>query len=135
MWELILLGEGINIPNSPGRAHLKKGIKPNFNSKVRIINLTLSNMLETCVFAKRFEWRKYLFWIFCKIIGQIKTFQFPVTVINHYWKSTFSWSMFYYIYILTWTKILMAVSSCHVTFAFQGEPTIYSCLNVKELLA
>ena len=25
--------------------------------------------------------------------------------------------------------------SCHVTYAFQGESTLYSCLNVKELLA
>ena len=27
------------------------------------------------------------------------------------------------------------VCSCHVTFAFQSESTLYSCLNVKELLA
>ena len=27
------------------------------------------------------------------------------------------------------------VCSCHVKYAFQGESTIYSCLNVKELLA
>ena len=26
------------------------------------------------------------------------------------------------------------VCSCHVTYAFQSEPTLYSCLNVKELL-
>ena len=32
------------------------------------------------------------------------------------------------IYILT-------VCSCHVTYAFQSEPTLYSCLNGKELLA
>ena len=29
----------------------------------------------------------------------------------------------------------MTVCSCHVTYAFQSESTIYSCLNVKELLA
>ena len=28
-----------------------------------------------------------------------------------------------------------AVSSYHVTYAFQSESTLYSCLNVKELLA
>ena len=28
-----VLEEGINIPNTPGRAHLKKEIKPIFNSK------------------------------------------------------------------------------------------------------
>ena len=26
------------------------------------------------------------------------------------------------------------VCSCHVTYTFQGESTLYSCLNVKELL-
>ena len=29
----------------------------------------------------------------------------------------------------------MTVCSCHVTYAFQSESTVYSCLNVKELLA
>ena len=28
----------------------------------------------------------------------------------------------------------MNVCSCHVTYAFQSESTIYSCLNVKEFL-
>ena len=32
-------------------------------------------------------------------------------------------------------KIIMTVSSYHVTYAFQSESTLYSCLNVKELLA
>ena len=31
-------------------------------------------------------------------------------------------------------KSFMAVCSCHVTYAFQSESTLYSCLNVKELL-
>ena len=29
----------------------------------------------------------------------------------------------------------VSVSSYHVTYAFQSESTLYSCLNVKELLA
>ena len=29
----------------------------------------------------------------------------------------------------------MTVCSCHVVYAFQSESTLYSCLNVKELLA
>ena len=29
----------------------------------------------------------------------------------------------------------LAVCPCHVTYAFQSESTLYSCLNVKELLA
>ena len=31
--------------------------------------------------------------------------------------------------------IFVTVCSCHVTYAFQSESTLYSCLNVKELLA
>ena len=27
------------------------------------------------------------------------------------------------------------VCSCHVMYAFESESTLYSCLNVKELLA
>ena len=31
--------------------------------------------------------------------------------------------------------MLLIVCSCHVTYAFQSESTLYSCLNVTELLA
>ena len=33
------------------------------------------------------------------------------------------------------TSAIMTVCSCHVMYAFQSESTLYSCLNVKELLA
>ena len=33
------------------------------------------------------------------------------------------------------TNIPLTVCSYHVTYAFQSESTLYSCLNVKELLA
>ena len=32
-------------------------------------------------------------------------------------------------------KTIMTVCSCHVTYVFQSESILYSCLNVKELLA
>ena len=32
-------------------------------------------------------------------------------------------------------KKTKTVCSCHVTYTFQSESTLYSCLNVKELLA
>ena len=32
-------------------------------------------------------------------------------------------------------EIILTVCSYHVTYAFQSESTLYSCLNVKELLA
>ena len=33
------------------------------------------------------------------------------------------------------SESIKTVCSCHVTYAFQSESTLYSCLNVKELLA
>ena len=33
------------------------------------------------------------------------------------------------------TRVYLAICSHHVTYAFQSESTLYSCLNVKELLA
>ena len=33
------------------------------------------------------------------------------------------------------TDAYLTVCSYHVTYAFQSESTLYSCLNVKELLA
>ena len=43
----------------------------------------------------------------------------------------------YYYYTRHWIKneyTLKSVCSYHVTYAFQNESTLYSCLNVKELL-
>ena len=37
-----------------------------------------------------------------------------------------------YIYFKNYYKI---VCSYHVTYVFQSESTLYSCLNIKELLA
>ena len=37
--------------------------------------------------------------------------------------------------ILLKIKIVMTVYSYYVMYTFQREPTLYSCLNVKELLA
>ena len=31
--------------------------------------------------------------------------------------------------------LILTVCSCHVTYAFQSESTLHSCLNVKEILA
>ena len=32
-------------------------------------------------------------------------------------------------------KVYLTVCSCHATYAFESESTLYSCLNFKELLA
>ena len=41
-----------------------------------------------------------------------------------------------YIYIYLYIQyIYIIVCFCHVTYAFESESTLYSCLNVKELLA
>ena len=37
--------------------------------------------------------------------------------------------------IIDFEKKKMSVCFYHVTYAFQSESTLYSCLNVKELLA
>ena len=37
--------------------------------------------------------------------------------------------------IIEKTSLKVTVCSHHVTYAFQSESTLYSCLNVKELLA
>ena len=38
------------------------------------------------------------------------------------------------VWVLTCT-VHLTVLSCHVTYAFQSESTLYACLNVKELFA
>ena len=38
----------------------------------------------------------------------------------------------FWVFICT---VHLSVCSCHVTYNFQSESTLYSCLNVKELLA
>ena len=37
--------------------------------------------------------------------------------------------------LMSTSSLLLTVCSCHVTYVFQSESTLYSCLNVKELLA
>ena len=39
------------------------------------------------------------------------------------------------VFLLTGGGFILSVCSCHVTYAFQSESTLYSCLNVKELFA
>ena len=49
-----------------------------------------------------------------------------------------SWTFYYWYSKEEYSKEelnILAVRSCHVTNAFQSESTLYSCLNVKELLA
>ena len=35
----------------------------------------------------------------------------------------------------SWIADILTVCSCHVTYVFQSESTLYCCLKVKELLA
>ena len=59
-----------------------------------------------------------------------------------FWKDLFNCSLvrslpesFCFIVFDYLKSILVTVCSCHVTYACQSESTLYSCLNVKELLA
>ena len=51
--------------------------------------------------------------------------------LNHLAKLAKWWSCV----LSTYLYGALTVCSCHVTYAFQSEFTLYSCLNVKELLA
>ena len=46
------------------------------------------------------------------------------------WKVLIVWYVF-----LTEIRIILTVCSYHVMHAFQSESALYSCLNIKELLA
>ena len=67
----------------------------------------------------------------------------------HNMRFTYRNRWFFYFYCLLPTKIqnfffskiykiiarvVLSVRSCHVTYTFQSESTLYSCLNVKKLL-
>ena len=46
------------------------------------------------------------------------------------------WIFFQFsIYVCFECEIKQTVCSYHITYAFQSESTLYSCLNIKELLA
>ena len=53
--------------------------------------------------------------------------------------TTVSWACFVpdniLLSVLSKSSNALTVCSCHVTYAFQSEYTLYSCLNVKGLLA
>ena len=49
-----------------------------------------------------------------------------------HWELWVSISYFLLDFVEAWT--CLTVCSCHVTYAFQSESSLYSCLNVKELL-
>ena len=51
--------------------------------------------------------------------------------LNHLAKLALNdWTVFWVLICM----VHLTVCSCHVTYAFQSESTLYSCLNVKELL-
>ena len=52
---------------------------------------------------------------------------------GHFLRSV-SFSIILIYTFLTRALFLLTVCSCHVTYAFQNESTLYICLNVKELL-
>ena len=50
-------------------------------------------------------------------------------------KKVFSWYLGNYLLGFHKQCLILNVCSYHVTYAFQSESTLYSCLNVKEVLA
>ena len=53
---------------------------------------------------------------------------------NHLWRSVIFRNLTRWLSVVQ-LKTTLTVCSCHVTYAFESESTLYSCLNVKELLA
>ena len=48
------------------------------------------------------------------------------------WPNWPNYRAVFWVFILT---VHLTVCSCHVTYAFQSESTLYSCMNIKEPLA
>ena len=93
----------------------------------------------------------------CKTIRDVLPSAFPLQLCANKWiSSLFDSSLFeshflFSVGLFSWSILLrldlssvakqdqiptfLTVCSCHVTYAFQSESTLYSCLNVKELLA
>ena len=81
----------------------------------------------------------------CKILGFFMTKDLGilwVTPSSYYIFNLLVWQLFPQpVVLITTPQNIMKMSntttvcSCHVTYAFQRESTLYSCLNVKELLA
>ena len=57
----------------------------------------------------------YVWSSFCSIRARVSLLILPILLQNY--------------------SFCLTISSYHVTYAFQSESTLYSCLNVKELLA
>ena len=76
--------------------------------------------VSDCLWSRTFESLPELF----KIIA-MKNYK-TMPVIRHFLKKSYS---------LENLPINLTVCSYHVTYMFQSEFTLYSCLNVKELLA
>ena len=59
-----------------------------------------------------------------------------IKVSNENYVSRLNWSSPVLIIFVWFTRFFqMTVCSCHATYAYQTESTLYSCLNVKEPLA
>ena len=68
----------------------------------------------------------------------IHFFQFnSISYLEIYSSSILFSSIYYYSLNVKrkWNTNVLTVCSYHVTYTFQSESTLYSCLNVKELLA
>ena len=51
-------------------------------------------------------------------------------------KKTHFWTCWDCLSPLNWIRpLLLSTCSCHVTYAFQSQSPLYSCLNVKDVLA
>ena len=121
------------------------------NSFVKHLLLRKTDVLRTSISSERkFEEMHYLWRAKrCKVFSQKRLFWHYRLQLSFVYKtvSRISFNLFWSGDKKLWSEFLrkwvwfyghnerLTVCSCHVTYAFQNESTLYSCLNVKELLA
>ena len=88
-------------------SNLRKGFADYLSADIKLSKTQLSKMIQSTGF------------LICRLLGPLLKTRLPLI------KNV----------IKPLTKSALTVCSCHVTYAFESESTLYSCLNVKELLA
>ena len=106
----------------------------------------MSYFVESCVPFPRYSSSRIfnysMIYQICDVVISISTWgrvNFWICLLNHTSSSQQTWPIDrykqgQYFPVLTCT-VHLTVCSYHVTYAFQSESTLYSCLNAKEVLA
>ena len=98
-----------------------------------------------CIFFFSANWAYYIsamFWVvifftfqMCNLIFNISFMSSVLLFFIYSFICHFSFCIVLALVFSFQSSVSLTVCSCHVTYVFQSEFTVYSCLNVKELLA